>query len=146
MSKSVHDAGWFMAKTFFGYKATKLGKDFEERHEAWSSCTCSSCLEVTGPRGLKQLGVREWVCSNCGTLHDRDTNAALNILNLPLGHQRPNGNPRNKFLGGCQRFRWFNKEEKAEKEGKIGTLERIKHLPFNDHLWKEEYKVEIIPI
>jgi len=29
---------------------------------------------------------------------------------------------------------------------KVGTLQRIEHLPFTDHLWKEEYKVEIIPL
>jgi transposase len=103
MSKSVMDSGWFMAKTFFGYKSQKLGKVFEERHETWSSCTCSVCLEETGPRGLSQLGIREWVCSNCGTLHDRDTNAALNILNPPSGHRRPNGNPWNLFREDAKR-------------------------------------------
>ena len=86
LSKSVHDASWSMAKTFFEYKAAKLGKVFEEVNEAWSSCTCSACFQRTGPSGLSQLDVREWICSNCGVVHDRDINAAKNILiNSPFG-------------------------------------------------------------
>ncbi|MBV8667390.1 MAG: transposase, partial [Burkholderiaceae bacterium] len=32
------------------------------------------------PKGIADLGIREWTCSRCGCLHDRDTNAAINIL------------------------------------------------------------------
>lgn len=103
MAKSIMDSGWFMTKTFFGYKSQKLGKDFEERNESGSSCTCSVCLEKTGPRGLSQLGVREWKCSKCGTLHDRDTNAALNILRFPSkALEASNGNSRQTCREGCQ--------------------------------------------
>jgi transposase len=44
-----------------------------------STRLCSVCGVLAGPKGLAGLGVREWVCG-CGAVHDRDANAALNIL------------------------------------------------------------------
>jgi len=43
---------------------------------------CSNCgaLPDTRPKGIADLGVREWCCSDCGAVHDRDLNAAVNIL------------------------------------------------------------------
>jgi len=43
---------------------------------------CSNCGELTGPRG--DTSIREWTCKNCRTHHDRDQNAAFNILKLAL--------------------------------------------------------------
>ncbi|MCF8169331.1 MAG: transposase [Rhodoferax sp.] len=40
----------------------------------------SCCSSPTGPQGLEGLKVRTWTCSVCGSLHDRDTNSAINIL------------------------------------------------------------------
>lgn len=45
-----------------------------------STQRCSSCHEVSGPRGLSELSVRDWTCSSCGAHHHRDVNAARNIL------------------------------------------------------------------
>ncbi|WP_293081506.1 zinc ribbon domain-containing protein [Okeania sp. SIO3B5] len=47
---------------------------------ATSSLTLISCCGFRG--GKKELNVREWTCLNCGTFHDRDVNAALNILEV----------------------------------------------------------------
>ena len=44
--------------------------------------SCSSCSEITGPKG--DTSIRQWTCSHCGAEHDRDENAALNILTLAL--------------------------------------------------------------
>jgi putative transposase len=80
MAKSVLDAGWSSFRTMLQYKCDHAGVLFEEVNEAHSTLTCSACGSRSGPTGLKGLGIREWSCSDCGAVHDRDTNAALNIL------------------------------------------------------------------
>ena len=63
------------------YKAEKSGKIIQVIDRFYASTQlCSECNEKTGPRGLSQLNVRKWECSNCGITHDRDVNAAKNIL------------------------------------------------------------------
>lgn len=84
MAKSVSDAAWYQLKTLLNYKAIIAGNVLVEVNEAFSSCACSNCFVRSGPSGLRQLGVREWTCSNCGVKHDRDVNAAKNILRLGL--------------------------------------------------------------
>jgi putative transposase len=80
MAKSVLDAGWSSFRTMLQYKSHQAGVLFEEVNEAYSTVTCSACGSRSGPGGLKGLRIREWVCGDCGETHDRDTNAALNIL------------------------------------------------------------------
>jgi putative transposase len=80
MAKSVSDAGWSQFKTMLEYKAITLGVEVKEVNENFSTVTCSTCGERTGPKGLSCLRVREWICSSCSTSHHRDVNAATNIL------------------------------------------------------------------
>jgi IS605 OrfB family transposase len=82
MAKSVLDAGWSSFRTKLAYKAVKHGAWFEEIDERFTSQTCSACgtLPASRPNGIAGLGIREWQCSDCGCVHDRDVNAALNIL------------------------------------------------------------------
>ena len=80
MAKSVHDAGWGQLRTMLDYKAKRLGVRYCEVNESGSSVTCSTCLARSGPSGLSALGVRVWTCVGCGAVHDRDRNAAHNIL------------------------------------------------------------------
>ena len=87
MAKSVLDASWGTFKSMLTYKAITLGKDVEVISEKHSSITCSECHEKTGPSGLSGLSIREWICSSCGVIHDRDVNAARNILTFGLGHE-----------------------------------------------------------
>ena len=94
MAKSVLDAGWSSFRTQLAYKAVKHGAWFEEVHEAFSSQVCSDCgtLPDSRPRGIADLGIRNWICSDCGCVHDRDVNAAKNILNksgFRAGHGTP---------------------------------------------------------
>lgn len=80
MAKSVLDAGWSMFRTQLQYKGDSAGSWVREVNEAYSTQECSSCHARTGPKGLAGLGVRRWTCSVCQSAHDRDTNAAKNIL------------------------------------------------------------------
>jgi putative transposase len=78
--KSVLDAGWATFRTMLQYKCADAGVWFDEVDEAFSTHTCSCCGSRTGPKGVAGLGIRAWTCSACDTMHDRDRNAARNIL------------------------------------------------------------------
>ena len=78
LAKSVHDAGWGLFLRLLQEKAARYGRTFA-KVDRWfpSSQVCSACGIKDGP---KPLSVREWTCPHCGTRHDRDLNAARNIL------------------------------------------------------------------
>jgi len=85
MAKSVLDAGWSQLRTFLKYKAIARECTYLEVSEHLTSQTCSRCATRSppgAPRGVKGLGIREWVCGACNAVHDRDVNAALNILRI----------------------------------------------------------------
>lgn len=88
MAKSVHDAGWSLFKTILEYKCNDAGIVFEEVNESYTTQICSSCgvIPSSSPKGLAGLNKRNWKCCDCGAVHDRDTNAALNIC--ARGHAR----------------------------------------------------------
>ncbi|MEU8059982.1 RNA-guided endonuclease InsQ/TnpB family protein [Microbispora bryophytorum] len=77
LAKSVHDAGWSAFVGMLEYKARLCGRTFH-RIDRWfpSSKLCSACGTLAGSM---PLNVRSWECT-CGTVHDRDVNAAKNIL------------------------------------------------------------------
>ncbi|AZM76665.1 transposase [Streptomyces sp. KPB2] len=77
LAKSVHDAGWSAFVGMLKYKAERYGRSLVTigRFEPTSQ-TCSTCGVKDGP---KPLNVREWTCTACGAVHDRDHNAALNV-------------------------------------------------------------------
>ncbi|NEP12137.1 MAG: IS200/IS605 family element transposase accessory protein TnpB [Symploca sp. SIO2C1] len=78
LSRAISDLGWRQFRTYLEGKAEKYGREFRviSRWEP-TSLPCSCC----GFRGGKlDLSIREWTCLNCGTTHDRDVNAAKNIL------------------------------------------------------------------
>lgn len=81
LAYAIADSSWNEFSTFLKYKMSKQGNEvvFIDRFIA-STQTCSHCGEVTGPKGLTELSVRQWQCSHCHTHHDRDMNAAQNIL------------------------------------------------------------------
>jgi putative transposase len=83
-AKSSLDAGWADFKKMLSYKSIRNGGTFLEVAEAYTSQTCSTCgaLPESRPKGIAGLGIREWTCSDCGAVHDRDVNAARNILRL----------------------------------------------------------------
>jgi putative transposase len=78
LAKSVHDAGWATFVRLLEQKAAQHGRRVIKigRWEPTSQ-TCSACGYRRGPQ---PLGVRAWACQACGVAHDRDVNAARNIL------------------------------------------------------------------
>ncbi|MEV5829715.1 transposase [Spirillospora sp. NPDC052242] len=78
LAKSVHDAGWSAFTAMLEYKAARYGRTFARVDRAFpSSQICSHCGQRDGP---KPLHVRAWACGGCRVVHDRDVNAARNIL------------------------------------------------------------------
>jgi putative transposase len=81
LARSIHDTGWSSFVAMLEYKAALSGRRVV-KIDRWhpSSQLCSACGQRSGPKGLGALKVRTWTCLACGTEHDRDVNAALNIL------------------------------------------------------------------
>jgi putative transposase len=77
LAKSVRDAGWATLVRLLEEKAERYGR-IVVKVGRWfpSSQICSGCGVKDGP---KPLSVRAWTCAGCGTVHDRDVNAARNI-------------------------------------------------------------------
>jgi putative transposase len=84
MAKSVLDSGWCMLKRFLQYKGEHAGRAVEVVSEKNTTRACSICGALLGPTGMDMLDVRHWDCSECGAGHDRDMNAARNILFVGL--------------------------------------------------------------
>ena len=82
LSKSISDAAWSTLVNMISYKAKWYGRSFQKIDRFYpSSKTCHSC----GHKEEKMaLSIREWTCPECGTNHDRDLNAAINILHKGL--------------------------------------------------------------
>ena len=83
LAKSISDASWGEFRRQLEYKARWYGKKLIVIDRFYpSSQLCSAC--GTQWSGTKDLSVRKWTCPNCGIVHDRDVNAAKNILNEGL--------------------------------------------------------------
>jgi len=79
LARTTSDQHWYEFKRQLEYKSDWYSKHFEVVDEKYTSKTCSNCRYVTGSL---DLSIREWICPECGMLHDRDVNAAQNILTV----------------------------------------------------------------
>jgi len=88
--KSVSEASLGQLIGMLTYKSRTGGRELIPVNSFHTTMTCSSCGALTGPTGFSGLAVRRWVCSVCGTDHDRDVNSAVVVLNAGVGttHER----------------------------------------------------------
>src|SRR5438034_4157571 len=92
LAKAISDVGWGEFVRQLEYKAQWYGRQLVKIDRFYpSSKTCSACKQVVDSL---PLDIREWVCPECGVLHDRDINAAMNILAEGLSVAACGGNVR----------------------------------------------------
>ena len=81
-AKSVHDAAFGGAFSTLQAMGHRAGRVVEKVSEWNSTRRCSSCQALTGPTGLDNCVVRQWVCSACGANHQRDHNSGENLRHV----------------------------------------------------------------
>ena len=84
LAKAIANASWSMFRQMLEYKCERYGKELIVVNPKNTSRICSKCGFNSG---AKPLEIREWTCPNCQAHHDRDINAAVNILHKAM----PNG-------------------------------------------------------
>ena len=81
LAKAIGNASWYEFRNMLEYKCQWYGKQLIIVPPHYTSQECSNCHHNSGK---KNLDIREWTCENCGIHHDRDINAAKNILTKGL--------------------------------------------------------------
>lgn len=83
LAKAISDCGWYELTRQIGYKSDWNNRQYIKIGRfTKSSQPCNVCGYINTE--TKDLSVRQWTCPECGTIHDRDINAAINILNEGL--------------------------------------------------------------
>ena len=85
LAYSIADVRWSQLVNFIKYKCLWYDKKFVQVDRFYASSKICSCCGTIHKDIVDSLSVREWICPDCGTRHDRDVNAARNILNQALG-------------------------------------------------------------
>lgn len=87
LARAISDAAWYDLRSMLEYKAAWYGRELVAVDRWFPSsklCSARGCGHISG---AMPLSVRSWTCPGCGTAHDRDVNAAKNILAAGLAER-----------------------------------------------------------
>jgi len=105
LARAISDSGWAEFRRMLEYKAERRGRRVHVVDRFYpSSKTCSACGHLLA---TLSLGTRHWTCPNCGTLHDRDINAARNLIAAGLAADA---------CGGAVRPEWTTTRQAPSKQ------------------------------
>lgn len=123
IARAIQECSWYTFVEQLKYKCGWYGKNLIKigRFDP-SSKMCSNCNTVNKNLILKD---REWQCSRCSIIHDRDINAAINIKNFGLAKVK---------LGGKELSPNQNKASLSDQGSKLGTSEGKKEVVHKVHL------------
>jgi putative transposase len=118
LARAISDCGWGEFRRQLAYKCQRYGRDLVVI-DRWypSSKTCSACGHLLAELSLS---TRHWRCPSCGTRHDRDTNAAKNMLAAGLAVSACGGDVRHS---GSSRVRSPVKQEPRPARAGIPVLQ-----------------------
>ena len=83
LARSISDVSWGSFYSMLEYKAIRNNRIVVKVPRFYPSSQICSCCGNRDKR-LKDLKIRKWTCEKCHSVHDRDVNAAINILNKGL--------------------------------------------------------------
>ena len=84
LAYSISDVRWSQLLNFIKYKYQWYDREFRQVDRFYASSKICSCCGTYHKDIVNSLSIREWICPDCGAHHDRDVNAAKNILNQAL--------------------------------------------------------------
>lgn len=81
LAKSIADVSWNKLLNLLEHKSEFYGRLFKKVPTKNTTQMCHTCGYINAGKNKLSLDVREWICPNCGTFHNRDHNSAINIKN-----------------------------------------------------------------